>query len=359
MKNLAYEILQSKYYGEIGLETTNKCNLKCSYCYNDSSVSNNEFLDLSLINRIIDEAQNITPVPTISFSGGEFFLYESWEDVLKKISLTDIPFNIVTNGTLLSDEVIFKLSKYTPRLLQISLDGVTDDENILRGSNVSKIIQSIKNIGNYSELINVTVIRMTVSKTNCNTLTDSILLFNSLGCYVRMGYLFSMGRGIDNPYILETTDIYKLHTMLYKLKNNSSLKFDMPVLAIYAPCNLIEANVPLNVRINANGEVFACFGVESCGFDLGNIYSNSLSQILKSDKLQKAIVFMLDRHQIMRENGCSKCVAKDICKGGCLGHSLYENENEYEPPARLCKAASIFSRGLLINNYQEEIANVK
>lgn len=133
----------------------------------------------------------------------------------------------------------------------------------------------------------------------------------------------------------------------------------MPVLAIYAPCNLIEKNIPLNVRIKANGDVYACFGVESCGFNIANINTDSLKQILKGSNLLKAIEFMLKRHEIMRDGECKQCVAKNICKGGCLGHSLYENDNAYQSPTRLCIAADLFSRGLLIMNIKEDKVNAK
>ena len=360
MGKSAYEIFQSKFIGEIGLETTNQCNLRCSYCFNESSIKNEDHMSIKTIVRIIDEAKNIIPVPTITFSGGEFFLYKFWEQALENIAKTNVPFKIITNGTLLTDIVIKKLSKYRLGLLQISIDGSIEKENILRGSgNVETIIESLKIIAAYPELKKVTVIRMTVSKVNIDTLVDSIKFFNSLGYHVRMGYLFSMGRGIKSPYLLNTQDIYKLHTMLYKLKEISSLDFDMPVLAIYAPCNLIEKNIPLNVRIKANGEIFACFGVESCGFKLGNINTDSLAEILKGSNLLKAIEFMLERYERMSNGDCKQCVAKNICKGGCLGHSLYENDNAYQPPKRLCIAADLFSRGLLIKNRQEDKLNVK
>lgn len=260
-----------------------------------------------------------------------------------------MPFKIITNGTLLSDSIIKKLSKYNPELLQISIDGSTEKENILRGpNNVNKIINSLKQVATYPKLKKVTVIRMTVSKVNIDTLVDSIKFYNSLGFHVRMGYLFSMGRGVKSPYLLNTQEIYKAQTMLYKLKGDTTLDFDLPVLAIYAPCNLIEKSIPLNARVKANGDIFACFGVESCGFNLGNVNTTPLIEIIKGENLLNSIEFMLKRYEKMSMNACKECVAKDICKGGCLGHSLYENDEEYEPPKRLCNAANLFSRGLFI-----------
>lgn len=360
MEKLSYEIFKTKYFGEIGIETTNQCNLRCSYCFNESSIQNREHINIETIKKIISEAEIMNPLPTITFSGGEFFLYSFWEQALKFISKTKIPFKIITNGTLLTEEIIEKLSNYRLELLQISIDGSTEKENILRGyGNVEKIINVLKKIASYPTLKKNTVIRMTVSKANIDTLIDSIEYYNSLGYYVRMGYLFSMGRGMKNPYILDTNDIYKLHTKLYELKKSFKLNFDMPVLSTYAPCNLIEKNIPLNIRIKANGEVYACFGVESCEFNIGYINKNSLEQILNGTKLLNAIKFMLQRYEIMRDSECKQCVAKDICKGGCLGHSLYENGNAYQPPVRLCKAADLFSRNLLIKNMQEDKINVK
>lgn len=73
MKKIAYEIFQSKYLGEIGIEMTNQCNLRCSYCFNESSIKNEDYISIETLVRVIDELKNMDPTPTITFSGGEFF----------------------------------------------------------------------------------------------------------------------------------------------------------------------------------------------------------------------------------------------------------------------------------------------
>ena len=44
--NIVEKICKNKVYEEIGLETTSLCNLKCSYCFNNSSADNHEIWTL-------------------------------------------------------------------------------------------------------------------------------------------------------------------------------------------------------------------------------------------------------------------------------------------------------------------------
>lgn len=118
-KNLRY---LSIYYHEalvgpefLEIDICDSCNLKCNYCWDHSPLLSSEKTpcsqDKDIIERIIKEASTIG-VQSIGFAGnGEPFLHKDIKDILKIVEHEELELNILTNGTLLSDEIIEILAK--------------------------------------------------------------------------------------------------------------------------------------------------------------------------------------------------------------------------------------------------------
>lgn len=347
--NIVEKISKSKVYEEIGLETTSVCNLQCSYCFNNSSANNHTKMDIGIIKKIINEAANLDTKPSVCLSGGEFFTRNDWKEIIEYSNERNVEYSIITNGTLLSRDILNFLERYKPKLLQISLDGIIETDNILRFNNKTQIVlDCLDDIAKSPNLLINTRVRLTVSKVNKDHLEDTIYYLRNLGFQVSLGYLLSMGRGVENPFSLSENDIFEVHKRLVNYQLSNNIDFRLPVLSTLAACPLLDETKPLGIRIKANGEVYACFGIEIDEFKLGNIQTCSLDEIIKSDKLYNAINYMYNRYIIMRDNECTKCLVKDVCMGGCAGNSLYEEGSLNIPAKRLCNAATKLSKYLAL-----------
>ncbi len=86
------------------IEITNKCNLKCIHCYNESDVQCDNIMGITDFYRVVDYLVNIG-VSKIQITGGEPFLNK---DILKQMLNYVIGkfsfIEIFTNGTLITDE---------------------------------------------------------------------------------------------------------------------------------------------------------------------------------------------------------------------------------------------------------------
>jgi uncharacterized protein len=113
---------------KITLSITHDCNLRCEYCYAGEKFSCH--MDIDTAKKIIDFAFAITPSNEsidFGFFGGEPFLQlPLMEDIIAYIHTKDasnpIAFNITTNGTLLSDEILRFIRRHNIQL-SISIDG--------------------------------------------------------------------------------------------------------------------------------------------------------------------------------------------------------------------------------------------
>jgi len=97
------------------LTLTNRCNLNCKYCYQDSHPKINTKKELKKGDwiKIINELNKLK-VEKISIVGGEPFLSRELFDILNYISRIDknIKIKIFTNGILLNPNKIKKLREY-------------------------------------------------------------------------------------------------------------------------------------------------------------------------------------------------------------------------------------------------------
>jgi radical SAM protein with 4Fe4S-binding SPASM domain len=131
------------------LKVTNKCNLKCSFCYENSGVTDEkitkEEFDLVLSNLINLE------IKKLQFTGGEPLLHSGLKEMVVQSTKYFDVVEIYTNGTLI-DENWCKFFKKNKIRVIISLHSYIPDEHdkitLVHGSQ-NKVINSIELLGKH------------------------------------------------------------------------------------------------------------------------------------------------------------------------------------------------------------------
>ena len=127
------------------LELTYRCNLSCPYCYVGSDRNKNELTT--------EEWKNvINQIPfygIVTLVGGEPLIRTDFLDIFEYVSKRVWnKTHVVTNGILLSDEIIKSFIKNKLLLLSVSLDGYgeTHDKNRGKDGIFDKIITNLENL---------------------------------------------------------------------------------------------------------------------------------------------------------------------------------------------------------------------
>lgn len=119
-------------------ESTLRCNLNCKHCGSDCKfVANTPDMPMEDFLRVIDES--VTPhVDThkvlIIISGGEPLVRNDIEEVGRQLYRREYPWGMVTNGMALTQERFDRLRAAGLRSMAISLDGMEEDHNWMRGN---------------------------------------------------------------------------------------------------------------------------------------------------------------------------------------------------------------------------------
>ena len=118
---------------------TNRCNLSCAFCGQiKDKYSPKDELSLADYKSILDQIATFHKGVSVSFTGGEVFIRPDILSILEYAYSKNIRIaSVITNGTLLNDEVINKLLTYKIRHLCFSIDGNERIHDQIRGVNGS------------------------------------------------------------------------------------------------------------------------------------------------------------------------------------------------------------------------------
>jgi len=128
---------------------TEQCNLSCAYCY--AAPSRGIAMEEGRLLRLLDELVALE-VFDITIAGGEPFLHPALLDTLARALPSGISVGILSNGTLLDEEMTARLCRTVDAhgpdnfLLQVSLDGLdasTHDRSRGQGNRVLRNLQRL------------------------------------------------------------------------------------------------------------------------------------------------------------------------------------------------------------------------
>ena len=122
------EISPNEFLRSIHIEIADACNERCIHCYIPNERKNN-VIDSSLFYRIIEEGRKMNIIH-VTLSGGEPLLHKDILGFLKKCRKLELSVNVLSNLTLLTDDIISEMKKNSLLSVQVSLysmDAVVHD----------------------------------------------------------------------------------------------------------------------------------------------------------------------------------------------------------------------------------------
>lgn len=107
-------------------ELTNRCNLRCVHCSSNSGPPRpNEYGTEDWI-RIVGELAALG-CQEITLIGGEVLLHPGWEDIARAVKSCGVRLVLITNGLLVTDEILQRIIALDPWIIGVSLDGATSE----------------------------------------------------------------------------------------------------------------------------------------------------------------------------------------------------------------------------------------
>jgi AdoMet-dependent heme synthase len=298
---------------------TNECNLRCKHCYHESYVK--EDINISKLTKIADQLCNALnkwgKKGSFSITGGEPLMNtEILFKLLDHLETKNInSIDLLTNGTLLNDNIIHKLKKYKRlRRFQLSLEGLRETNDRIRGRNsYTTTLHAIDNLKRHGLVVSI---MMTVGRHNKEEvipLAEEMAKHNvdvfSIDRFIPEGQSGSLTR-----WVLSTAEIKKVYTDAYEYFNKTLRPRFLLYRTLFCLLNPDDSHIGAicSVGNNAltimpNGDVFPC---RRLPLKLGNIFETNLYEIWYTSPLLWEI-----RNPGNLKGKCNQCDYIPICRG--------------------------------------------
>jgi SynChlorMet cassette radical SAM/SPASM protein ScmE len=343
----------------VDIDITNRCNLRCRYCYHFSSAGD-VGMDLPKAEWFLFFKElNQCAVMNVTLAGGEPFLREDLKELIRGIVENRMRFSILSNGTLITDEMAaFLFSTGRCDSVQVSIDGSKPEtHDACRGKgNFDRAIEGVRCLQRHHIPV---LVRVTIHRHNVSDL-ESIaeLVLEELGIpgfsTNAASYMGLCKQNVEEVGLAIEDRMLAMRTLL-KL----STKYDNRISAQAGP--LAEArrwtemelarengamSIPLGGYLTACGCVMDKIAVRADGtivpctmlshIELGRINRDDLKQIWQN---HPAMNGMRERRIIPLSSFefCSGCEHINYCTGNCpgLAYTITGKVNHPSPDACL------------------------
>lgn len=287
---------------DLNLTITNKCNMRCEYCYANK---NKQSADINTLYKAVDFFSN-SDLKSFSLIGGEP-LCEA-ENTIKIIEYIrknneDVPIYITTNGTLLTYDIakFFKMNKVK---LFLSFDGFADVEQrrYVDGSSArNDILSAIEMLVNSGVDFGV---RLTLTRKNykgCAKGVEFLVKKNIKNIIINMDWTYD-NQWSDN----ELDGVIREYVQIYSFHNDKDGIFIRPLdgwkESIFGDRCVVPCQFGTSKLIaGCDGKIYACTMFnENKDYEIGSVL-NCVICGYKTNKIEEL-------------SECKDCIARKICK---------------------------------------------
>lgn len=276
-------------------EVTNKCNIKCPYCYSESNEIDYTEIEMDVFCECIDRMTRFMGLKSITFSGGEPLIKQEILDMMSFCKSKGLTVYLITNGTLMEEHhcnVLKSLDKIIVSLHENYREKIS-----------LKILQNIK-LGNNLQM------SVVLNKRNFCAMDEYFEFAELLQTEIIFKLQKFQGRG-KNKDCLEKKDIIFINNKIadYNLHKKGNVP---PVLTITnALCCCFSDDYEVYTML-PNGDLYLC-SVLPRKYKIGNVVDHNWRCNIKS-----AVGKLHDDWSEYKANVCVSCIIKKKCHGICM-----------------------------------------
>lgn len=273
-----------KKYKKIYIEITNICNLSCSFCSIDNRKK--EFITIDKLEELLMKINDYTDYVYLHVKG-EPLLHPDLNKILDLCQKHHKKVNITTNGTLLKEKQQ-ELKNQVVRQINISLHSENQKENYLED-----IFQTVDNLKD-----KIVVYRFW-------TMEDNILDKKSTEIVEKIKNYYHLSSEIVDK--IKKENHIKIRDNLYIDKANEFVwpNLENDYINEKGYCYALKDQLAILV----DGTVVPCCLDSNGVINLGNIYQNTLEEIINSNRYQEIKKGFLNRR--VSEKLCKHCSFKE------------------------------------------------
>jgi len=321
-------------------ELTLKCNMHCMHCGSSAGKRRAGELGLEECLNVSDDLAGLG-CRYATLIGGEIFLYHGWERIARRLGRDGVLVNIITNGWLLGDEQIDQIRYAELTNVGISLDGMAENHNRIRGRRDSfrRVLKAFERLEKAGIDVGVVTTLTDFNTADLRQMYD-LLVAHGVACWqiqIAAG-MGSMRR--NNALVLDPARTAEI-TGFFREKSFSA---DLIMMAGDDIGYFDENEIHLRNHPGNRGEWHGCqaglsvVGIDSVGNvrGCGSLYDEKFIEgNVRDEPLEK--IWLRDngfaynrRFDISLLQGkCADCDKAQLCRGGCRAVNYFSTGSTF------------------------------
>jgi Y-X(10)_GDL-associated radical SAM protein len=320
-------------------ELTLACNLKCGHCGSRAGKKRPNELTTEECFEVIRQCARLG-TREITLIGGEAYMRPDWLEIIREITRQGIHCNLQSGGYALTDEKVRLAKEAGLRSAGISIDGLRDLHDRIRGvkGSYDRCLDALANLRRHGVPYSVNTQITAKTKPDLRPLLR-VLADQGVRNW-QLQLTVAMGNAADHPeLILQPYELLDLMPFLSELYDEA---LDLGILV--QPGNNIGYFGPYEHKwrvaeedrhwqgcsaghtglgIEADGTIKGCPSLATNPYAGGNVREMTIEEIWQTTA---ALRFARDRSTADLWGFCASCYYADVCRGGCTwtAHSLLD-----------------------------------
>ncbi|MGA7157203.1 MAG: radical SAM protein [Acidobacteriaceae bacterium] len=304
----------------VHLKLTNRCNLRCTYCYAESGGNQGTRGELMRedLSSIAESVRGMGAAVEYVVSGGEPLLHPDALWFMERVKAEGNAVHLLTNGTLIDESNAERIARATD-LVKISMDGSSEAAHaVTRGAgNFARVEKAIALLEQHGARV---VVAMTVTRENRGEIGAMVAKY---GTKLSLQPLFQAGRAAGGGSSMENTPLsgeeyYRALTAVKGVAPMGAMARRLKMLRGRGVrrCAMAEREI----SIAETGDVYPCQLLHGDEFRAGNVREQTVAEIYAMspvmERLREVSVETLAK--------CSECAVRLLCGGACRARDLAE-----------------------------------
>jgi radical SAM protein with 4Fe4S-binding SPASM domain len=294
------------------IEITNRCNLQCLHCFNNSGIPRSNELTTKEILSLLDTLSAMG-VLHVTFTGGEPFMHPDVFTIIEHARKAPMSVDIFTNGTLITEDMVRKCKKIGIRQFNISVDSVDEAVHDRFRGKKGALRKTLHTIELLKEAGFAVKISISLSQLNKDKIVDMFKYFkeNNLQDFDMMPVRYS-GRGVSGLAV--SLDEYYCSL----IEQFTYLKKEFPdgITKIHERKQEACSIGRDSIGIKSDGTVIPCPGCDR-GPYLGNVRDIDLKKVWEDCEM----LGIIRNTTTQTDKTCKNCKYLRFCSG-CIANAF-------------------------------------